>query len=605
MKNFLEFSTLLFVVMVIFSCERDKINEFHPTNDVDTLSNYRTKYFLYNLPIKDDTIFIDKDYGIDFRVEFEGYIVDTVIISIDNWKTITYDTNIISTNFFKYREGEHKISFSILMVNIEKNTKIHFKSDTFSLKSLPDISNRFINNSVYDGRLKITWPQFDKKNTSYYLVERCLGENKQFIQEFQVTDSVFIDEYYVGEEVYYIISVINNEGRKQNIWNYYKKREDPTFSVAQDKDGSYSINYSSCKYYNNFGKYIITSGLNSNPEILNTTSSITDTLYKPFDALFGDEGRFWLRCFPKELPKGVTEEDWVIYGHFIYVRYGEKSFRFDRIAVVNENYIVFTRDGNIFKYDLASDVVVDSIDHKYATYGFLRTTTGGKYLYAVDENIYDSPLYIWSTDTFTKSPKYTFDINFIIPSVSDNLISIMSTPSSTTDSDIALYDVVSGSNFYTTPYKAYSTHPCISSNGQYLFIYDSGLKLCSYKNGIFKVIWEESNWLKFYNWYSFNPDNSDCYLWDDQKNFSICNISDFTNINTFKIDVENIINIDYYAGKIMGYKNTKIVIYNLNSGILEKEVPASIGNLFLYGYSTILIGNEIYCHHGLKYELGD
>jgi hypothetical protein len=344
--------------------------------------------------------------------------------------------------------------------------------------------------------------------------------------------------------------------------------------------------------------------MNYNPTFIQSSNQLNDTVLNIAKAKFGDEARFWLRFLPKQLPDNFLEDDWNIYGKFIYARYGNKSFEYERIAIINNEYVAITSNGNIYKINLNSGQKADSIINKSAQYGFLRTTPAGDYLYAIDEKIYGSPVYFWSTSNFSTQPNYTFQNDFIIPPVSDNLLAIMSVPSNVTPSKLALYNVTNGNRLYTTDYNGTSNRPKISSNGKYFFIDDSDLKLCSYENSTFKLIWEESEWPKYYRFYDFSPQNNDkCYIWDDDKKFSIRSTLDFSEISSYTLELEEIINIDYYNKKIMGYVTDKILIYNLENGTLENEIPANLSELFFYRNNTVLIGNTIYNNKGIKYVI--
>ena len=65
--------------------------------------------------------------------------------------------------------------------------------------------------------------------------------------------------------------------------------------------------------------------------------------------------------------------------------------------------------------------------------------------------------------------------------------------------------------------------------------------------------------------------------------------------------IDEIVNIDYYSKKIMGYVTDKIRIYNLDNGTLEKEIPANLTALFAYSNNAILLGNTVYSNYGIKY----
>lgn len=521
MKALFKFSIIIICAISVFSCEKEKIEQTVKPALIDTLEIAKGDHFLFNIPIDGDTILIDKDYGIDFRVAMKGFKIDSVKFKMDDTNYLGFDTTIISTYNFYNTPGIHQIEFLLKTLNLEKGDTVFFKSGIFNVKYVANLSQRYIKNSIADGKLKIVWPELDKENTQHYLIERSMKSGfdyKVFTQKFEVSDSIFIDSYYVGEGVNYKISVINKQGGKQIIWDHHKEREDPIITISQNLQNGFNINFSSCKYYNNFGKYIITTPLNANPKILYTTSLINDTTYNCSDAMFAGEARYWIRCLPKNYPEMVTDVNWDIYGHYLYGNYGIKSFKYDRIAQINANTIAYTRNGHIYKYDVSKGETVDSIVNKNARYDFLRTSPSGKYLSVMDEKLYGSPVYIWATNQFTEAPQYTFQTEFYLPPMSDILTAVMGMKSNTTDSKIAIFDATTGNILMPTTYPATSNSPTISANGQFMFINDGKLKLCNYSNNKFKVIWEETDWTKYYRLYNFDPTNPEiCYTWDDKR----------------------------------------------------------------------------------------
>ena len=619
MMNYPGIFGLLVLCCLLFACEDPgqivlEDDEKDPDTEInvgfDTLSI--TNNFLFNVPIVDDTVFIDKQYNIDIRIEIEGYSIDSVTITKNGYTFLECDTTIISSKYFSFYENIGRVEFLIRSVNLDDKDTVYFKSKSILFKTVERLSSRYVYNSVEDGRLKLTWQEFDKKNTQKYLVERWIMDDnfmqnygvKKYYQSFEVDNAIFIDHYYVGEDAEYKISIINNESNKQDIWYYKKSKELPIFNVTQNTTGGYNLHFSKCKYFNNFGQYYLTDGYNTNPAFVLSTNQVSDTTILIADAKFANEARFWLRYLPKQLPDDFSEDDWYIYGKFIYAQYGIPSILYDNIAVLNNNSFAYTFNGKIFKYDTENNHNVDSIVKQGVNYGYIKSTADGKFIYSIDSNQDNPTIQIWSTN-FSTNPIYDFRINYTYPPISNNLRTIMKIPSNYSSSKLAIYDLTNGNIIYTTNYEGSSKLPVISPNGDYFFIYDSNsLKLCNYSNNSFEVIWSENNWPKFYRFYNFSRlDNGLCYVWDDDKVFSIRKTSDFSIVNSFPLALEAIVDIDYYSNKIMGYISDKIVIYDLNNGNLIREIPANLMELFFYDNRTILMGNTIYNNNGIKFDL--
>ncbi len=602
---------LLALFYLIYSCE----DTHSPTiKEDDKKSNAKTidNIFLFNVPIVGDTIFIDKQYNIDIRVELEGYSIDSVIITNNTHTILVCDTEIISSKYFCSYENPEKVEFLIRSVNLENKDTVYFKSKPMVFKSVENLSNNYVYPSIDDGKLKLMWQEFDKNNTQKYLVERWMIDDnfnqnygkKKYYQIFEVENAVFFDNYYVGEEVEYKITIINHYGNKQDSWYYKKSKEKPNYYVTQNSAGGYNLHFSKCKYFNNFGQYYLTDGYNFNPTFIHSTNQVSDTIITLSSAKFCDEARLWIRYLPKQLPDGFLEDDWYIYGKFLYTRCGTTSITYKNIAILDNNNIAYTMDEKIFKYNIVNNQVVDSIVNKGANYEYLKSTPDGKYIYSNNYNLSNSSMYFWSTNSFSPNPVYDFHLTYAVSPVSNNLRIIMTIPSNFSPSKLAIYDITNRSIIYTTNYDETGNYPTISPNGDYLFISDSGLKLCHYINNSFDVVWAESDLGKYYRFYNFNRLNNDlCYVWDNNKVFSIRRTSDFSIINSFSLGLEAIVDIDYFSNKIMGYVSDKIMIYDLNNGNLIKEISANLSETFFYSNKTILLNNIIYNNHGIKYEL--
>jgi hypothetical protein len=547
---------------------------------------------------------MDKDYGIDYRVEIDGYTIDSVKISVDHSTPCRLFTTIINTHSCYTPEGNHEISFLLYTINKEKGDTVLFRSGQIPMSVTKNLSRRFVKITNIDGRLQLVWPEFDKKNPKHYLVERYMGERQEYKQELELFDSTLTDLSYVGEEVYYKISVINKEGGRHNIWYCHKEKEEPLFSLVQGPGMGYTLYFIRSGYYNNFGQYYLTTGMNEDPKLLYSSASITDTIFHITDARFAEESRLWLRILPKEYPAGISADNWMPYGHFVYTRYDTESFQYKRIVSMGNHRVAYTWSGVIYERDLEKNRNIDSTVNQVNSYGLIKTTPAGDYIYAIVDETTGSPVYFWPSDELSKPIKYTFQNRYIVPPVSDNLIALMEIPGDFIPGKLGIYDITTGEKIFTTAYTATSNHPTISSDGQYIFINDEDLRLCRFNNNNLSVVWTESDWTRKYRFYNFNPnDNELCYTWDYNNKFSVIKRSDFTLINSFQLDVSEIINIDYEARKIMGYGENKILIYSLTDGALLNDIPANISELFFYINYTLLVGNTVYSSHGIKYEI--
>lgn len=600
--------TILFLILsilvfsIFYGCKKELFTGVHINkNDIDSIS---PSTFLYNVPIVNDTIFLDNYYRTDLRFELEDFTIYKVEITIDNYPQI-FDSTIINSKHLYLSEGVHSVQF--LLRAVENNTKdtAMFIYENYKLRVVKDLSNRFIKNSIIDGRLALTWPELDKKNTHHYFIERRMGDNEQYIQEIEASDSVLIDKYYVGEEVDYYIFVINNNGGKQYCWHYTKVRENPPYYLEQDLEQGYNIYFNKCKYYNNFGETRIISGENYNPELYFSSEIISDTIFHDINGQFGKEVRYCIVYYPKEFPNGVSKNDYLLYRHWYYTRYGIPSIEYDGIVQINEQEFVFNYYGNIYKYNFINNTIVDSLKNSMEeNSGWISATPSGKYIYCYSKDLPGSQLIFWDSNNFAGGIKYIFDTKYSGPYVSDNLVALKSDYISNYGNYYyCLYNIQNGYKFYTSSYKAYGA--AMSPDNKYFLIENTYLELVTYKNNQFEKIWQEEQFNLYPSYYVFNPLNPNVfYLLDNNNNFITKSIIDGTTISSFHTDYEKIKNIDYYNNRIMGYNNGgEILIYNIIDGTLLKKIPGDVFSLFLYDNNTKLIGNYIYNNNGVKYKL--
>lgn len=591
---------LLYVVLLsFFACKKDDV----PKKDDIQINSIEAQKILFNAPFKGDTLLLDHNGNIDMRVAIEGYTIDSVIIEVGDMYPIKQDSAIVMSQRISSRlfEGGLPVRFFIHAIDSETEKLVVFKSQELFAKRVEDIASQYVTTSIVDGRLKLSWVELDKDYTQKYVVERWVIDNdfsdkgiRKYYQRYEVESPEFIDNYYVGEEAEYKITIVNNNGGRQDLWWYTKDKEWLQCSASQNPSGGFNIHLPKCPYYN-FGEYNLTEGGNGNPAFIAKTNDINDTIIHLKNAMFGENESFWLRCLPNQLPEGYTEEDWNIYSSHLNVVFGNSSFDFTRIQQINEESFVYTYRGNIYKYNINTNQVVDSIVSASKKYIFLSTTPAGDYIYAMDEIQSKSPVYIWKTEDFTNQPTYVFQNDYILPNVSDNLVAIMGEKDVSSGAKLTLYNAKTGAKIYKTEYPSTSVRSIISSNGKYFFIPGTYMKLCRYENQTFKVIWENTDRNGYY-FYGFNAlDNGECYLLDYNNNFSIRSTEDFSEINSFTLDAQRIVNIDYYSRRILAIKEGHFFIYNLDDGTLEYKLATAS--------EARLINNVLYSYEGVTYHL--
>lgn len=606
--------TLLLITLVMVcalqSCKKDNEIKVPPVYNLDSLN---VSDYLFNIPIRGDTIFFDYEYTIDYRVELENRRIDSVYVSIDNRRIIDADTSTLETLYSTHRpQGDYKIQYRIVTLNPLNNRVEYFQTKPLNLKIKKNLAKSFFSTSIVDGRLQIIWPEFDKQCTDSYIIERLMGDDSQvgwpYKKVIETETNQLIDQFYVGEEVGYRIYSKNRDGKLQRTWFFTKNQEDPRYSISHTPEIGYYFQFESSKYYNNFGKYLLVVDIST---YLLDSENIKDTFCIDPYGHFASRAEYSLLILPKKLPADFEDKHRWIYQHYYLDSYGAQTFRFDHLTKIGENKIAYTHDQKIYLRDLNLDIIIDSIHSSDADYVEIRSTPSGEYIYSRDKNLDEQSVLFWNTNMSNTIPAYTFTSGSRFPIVSDNLIGIMA--NSESPFLASLYDITNDEKVFETPYRqSASTGPGISNNGMYFLIGSSSSYVhenyyCSYINNTFTTIWENSS-PTYFKFYSFDPINDQlCYLWDNNGIFFIKNIADFSTILTFDLPVTKIKDIDYNSRKILCYKWTSnyldlLLIYNLDTGELLHEL--SINNRDVFGYDDVsIVGNTIYSTKGVKYQL--
>jgi len=463
----------------------------------------------------------------------------------------------------------------------------------------------YVKKECVDGKLKLSWPELDKSNTKSYMIEKYLGDALLERNEV-VGDSCFVDRTYVGEEVTYKISTLNNDNVIQRTFGFIKAREVPKIRIEQHPQSGYTIYWTKNKYYSNFKdcNLIQINSYGANKTLM-TSENINDTsLYMP-NASFSAEIRYYLVQSPKIKPAFFTESQKDIYSYFIYNHYGVPSLRYEEMVVLDQNTFAYTYGGKIYKYNILSNKTTDSIVNKIGTYSDLRMTPTGTYIYANNTNLGVTFFDFWKSDKFINSPLVTFDTAYLTYFFTDELTGITNLKNSVT-------------NLYTISTKKVLTNQLvseieinegvgygmsISSNGEYIIGQNPTCSLFHIKDNKWTKVWGDPHITTYQTFYSFDPlDSTRLYVYNNQI-FSIISLIDYSIIKSYSLPNTNINNIDFYTGLMLTGTTGKYQVIKIGTGEIVKEVPFSNYDTFSYKSSIRLIGNVIYCNQGVKYIL--
>lgn len=597
---------LAVLAFLSFSCKKqvEEEKEIDEPIEVRELSDIREIF--YNLPISNDTILIDNRHNISFRVEMEGYLIDSVIIILNHNNTLVTNNIIFQSRRLFLWNVTQPIKFKIRAINNQTRETIYFQSKEYQISAVEDLSRRYVIPTVEDGRLKLTWPELDKKDIAGYEVIRYMGDEGKYKQEFVVQAPSFIDHYYVGEEASYKITVLKKDGLRQDIWYYRKSREEPTYSLHQNPTGGYTLHYSKCKYYNNLGTYIlediVLNGMIYVPVSLKNSTNAEDTTWNFQNAPFLGQMRCRLKSLPKEYPPGVSDSDYILYSTYFISSFGLPYIRCEYTVSTDVNTLFLKSQRTIYKFNTNSNQTISSYELESGGFEVLNATPGGKYIYAGYWDYSGYFMFIWPSASFPKTPDFVLPLHMVSRLISDNLITLVKYQTSDKVDKFAIYDIANSTFMTYTDIVADMVIVNISTDGKYFIFGVNTFKLFGHINNKFEFIYEHTDSDSEINFSDFDPQNSEiCYTYDKQRNFSIRNSADFRVINSFRLDTEGIINICYHTKRILGYNLKNFRIYNLNNGNLVKEIPVDHFSPVTYGVR--LNGNTIYANNGVRFLL--
>lgn len=521
-----------FIFLLLFALLTSCVDSLDSNNKKEQDLLQRPSMFLKNVIIHNDTLFLDKDFNVDCRVEIPGYKINRISLKVNNESFISYnDTSVFSMNMFIIQQyNEFNASAVVTVTNTTTLKRSTLTSKPFIIKAVKDLYNLYVRKDCVDGKLKLSWPVLDRSNTKSYIVEKYLGDN--LIERNEVVgDSCFMDQTYVGEEVIYKISTQNNDNVIQRTFGFIKAKEVPNIRIEQHPLLGYTIYWPKNKYYSNFKDYsLVQINSNGTNKTLMTSENINDTsLYMP-NASFSAEVRSYLFQNPKIKPAFLTESQNDIYSYFIYNHYGISSVNYENMVVLDKNLFAYTFHGKIYKYNTLNNETTDSIININVDYRDLYTTPTGKYIYANNANLGVTFFDFWKSDKFTNSPLLTFDTSYLTYFFTDELTGITNIKNNVTN----LY-YISTKNILTNQLNSeieinegVGYGMCISSNCKYIIGQNPNCSLFHFKDNKWIKVWGDPQITTYNTFYSFDPqDSTRLYLYNKEI-FSIISLNNYS-----------------------------------------------------------------------------
>lgn len=431
-----------------------------------------------------------------------------------------------------------------------------------------------------NGNLRISWTPFKGIGFGCYVLLRTLKNEWNYDTIAVVNDLTrtwVYDTTYIGQASTYQLKVYTSFPPEDGFdlisastYDYYYGFPVLTIQPYNEKD--LKVTWNKSIFVHHMSKYKIqilledNSMYTVNQDIPNTDS----TSYIFVNPQFTFRYDFRLIFFPF---KSINEEwDADSYSQRASAYSGTPSFSCNGLYAPAGPDMWFQNNGLIDRYTVALNKVTDSL---YAPGGpafhGLTVSPNDKYLLSM----YDQNAWLYNIQTHSS---IITSLGSISPSstawssvnIADNGIGVISDYY-----NLFLYDFVNHHLLNTaTPSGEFWMYG-LSADGQYIYIRNNYKYYCyRFTATEYTMVWDDPNHLNE-QFYFDARDASHAVLYSGNT-LSVVNISDWSPQLTLSLTANNLINIDFGAGRILGYTDEYIRIYSLATGALLQELPTSI-----------------------------
>ena len=242
---------VMFLLPVLPSC---LLNIPNPTPLHNTIYIEDPSACIFNLNIRNDTVFMDSEDMIDFWMELEGQTVDSVFIFINGERNFIYNPDEIhSLDLFGKVKGRNTIQFEFNVAGPLEST--HYKTQEMVLLYEENMPSRFVRTEMIEGRLGLLWPGINSDKVEGFEIERSIDD--QVLSTSTSDHPLYIDDNYVGEKARYRIRVKLKDGRLLRSYNYEKAKEDLKFELSQNGNNGYIVKFEKSRYAYAFQSYYV------------------------------------------------------------------------------------------------------------------------------------------------------------------------------------------------------------------------------------------------------------------------------------------------------------------------------------------------------------
>jgi hypothetical protein len=614
---------IIAVVISLYSCEYKSNEEFErnvnknpPPFDIQTVQ----------LNLQKDTIVLHQNKNISFEFKSLARPVKKIRLLIDGIEKGVVDST--RGSFFIYfselADGWHELQMDLFtrsgtgsiadslgiesMVTSKKWKLLVFKNYTFQVSSF-----------AKNGFLNLSLTKYSAPDLKEYVINRTdmCGQSTK-----RVGTPEFIDSAYFGQTVKYEVKVLTLDGILIPWGSLLLGTDFPKTYYLQTGTNQYTFKYEKTKYYNAVDTFIISwmRGITSadgdngflttftGTVVVKTTKDYKDTAYNYVDNTFGQPMYIYLTLIPKKDPSHYRQH----FDNITVTTYASSGTGFSApvnyLGLINNDEFIYYQGEGIYKYSLAQRKVIaqnvfPDINCSRRNRLNLRVSPSGNYATYFEPCSYDVRLI--NTENLTNVKTFNlFSYVGEYPSF-DNCVPVSDVATGIVNlhyGGIVVYDFSTSSAMAT--YKANSyvvTGLKIAPNGNYCFVSDvDTLRLLQLNGSLFVEI--SSLILSNAKFYDFDSSNPDQLALLDGTRFSIKRCSDFSNIATFVLSDNMLLDIDYQRKEMLTYNNGHLHVRDLLNGSLLNDIPVG----FIPDKKTIccyLRNHYIICTMGIIYNI--
>ena len=460
-----------------------------------------------------------------------------------------------------------------------------------------------------NGYLRLDWAPFRSSELREYVIS-----SQNYGREIgRSTTNHFIDSCYVGEGGYFSIHVILKSGVDLYWGECELSNELPKLKCSASPTNQYFVYWTKNRFYNGISKVDLykqdASGVYNK---VNSSNSVNDSIYELNNALFGESLSYKIIVVPKLFSFGTLpgyEQKTAVYSsQYAGYRFSEQINYGDAVCPVGEHEIIYPdRAKGLVRFSLQTLKPIESFAYKGNScqstfFSDLEVSPKGDYYisHICDyENIIIGKTSDIGNYQLNNLNNLTGQQSWKIP-LSDNNIGLV-TSIIWGLNGIYLYDFNKGSII-----GSYTVHPTIahgitiSSTGEYMAFFDSGLQLIHYAGNQFTVL--KSYPYNVNGHIKFSSADADQYAFYDQSVFAIEKCSDQSTVYSFPLNGEKLLSIDFRNKQILTAANLHLFVRSMTDGSLLRDIPVRTDELYSYN-PCCLTDHKIISSNGLIYFL--